>query len=177
MSVDLDTRPVLQEALSQDAAATLLYQEALYLDERRWDDWLALYAADARYWVPAWTAEGNPTADPDTEISLIFYDSRDGLEDRIWRLKSGLSIASNPLRRTAHLVTNVLVTDATVPGEAEVKASWNVSVYDPRRKTSHVFFGRYVYRLRHTEDGWRIAAKTIYLLNDSIPAVADVYML
>lgn len=177
MSANQSVRTPSQQGLTVAEAAALLYEEALYLDERRWDEWLGLYVEDARYWVPAWTAGGQPTADPDREISLIYYDSRAGLEDRVWRLKSGLSIASNPLRRTAHAVTNVLVTDITAEGEAEVKATWNVSVHDPRRKTSHVFFGRYAYRLRPTGQGWRIAAKTIFLLNDNIPAVADVYML
>lgn len=165
------------ERLSPQTAATLLYQEALFLDERRWDDWLDLYLPTARYWVPAWRNEAETTSDPDREISLIYYESRAGLEDRIWRLKSGLSIASNPLRRTAHAVTNVLVTDASTPGEVEVKATFNVGVFDPRRKTSHAFFGRYLYRLQSTDEGWRIASKTIVLLNDQIPAVADVYML
>ncbi len=165
------------DTLSAGEAATLLHQEALYLDERRWDEWLGLYLPTARYWVPAWKTESEPVSDPDREISLIYYESRAGLEDRIWRLKSGLSVASNPLRRTAHAVTNVLVTDASIPGEVEVKATFNVGVFDPRRKTSHAFFGRYLYRLRSTPEGWRIAAKTIVLLNDQIPAVADVYML
>ena len=165
------------DILSAEAAATLLFQEALYLDERRWEAWLGLYLPDARYWVPAWKSEAEPISDPDREISLIYYETRAGLEDRIWRLQSGQSIASNPLRRTAHAVTNVLVTDASTPGEGEVKATFNVGIFDPRRKTSHTFFGRYLYRLRSTEDGWRIAAKTIVLLNDQIPAVADVYML
>lgn len=163
--------------LTAEAAATLLYQEALALDEQRWDDWLAFYLPTARYWVPAWRNEGETTEDPDSEISLIFYESRASLEDRIWRLKSGSSVASNPLRRTAHLVTNVLVADASTSGEVDVKASFNVGVFDPRRKTSQAFFGRYVYRLKSTEDGWKIASKIIVLLNDNIPAVADVYML
>lgn len=165
------------ETLYADAAATLLYREALYLDERRWDEWLDLYLPTARYWVPAWRNEAEPISDPDCEISLIFYESRAGLEDRVWRLKSGMSVASNPLRRTSHAVTNVLVTDATMLGEVEVRATFNVGVFDPRRKTSHAFFGRYLYRLASTPVGWRIAAKTVFLLNDQIPAVADVYML
>lgn len=177
MSIGQDVCDVPSAMLTAETAATLLYQEALYLDERRWDEWLALYLQTARYWVPAWKSEGESTSDPDCEISLIYYESRAGLEDRIWRLKSGLSVASNPLRRTAHSVTNVLVSDASKPGEADVKATFNVGVFDPRRKTSHAFFGRYNYRLRHTPEGWRIAAKTILLMNDNIPAVADVYML
>lgn len=177
MSMEKDVRAVPPATLTAEGAATLLYQEALCLDERRWDEWLALYLPTARYWVPAWKSEGEPTSDPDREISLIYYESRAGLEDRIWRLKSGLSVASNPLRRTAHSVTNVLVSDVATAGEVDVKATFNVGVFDPRRKTSHAFFGRYNYRLSHTQDGWRIASKTVLLMNDNIPAVADVYML
>jgi len=36
----------------------VIHREALYLDERRWDDWLALYHDDAEFWVPAWRGLG-----------------------------------------------------------------------------------------------------------------------
>jgi benzoate/toluate 1,2-dioxygenase beta subunit len=42
----------------------LLYREAAYLDERRWQEWLALYADDAEFWLPAWDEDGRPTDDP-----------------------------------------------------------------------------------------------------------------
>ena len=34
-------------------AARVLYEEARALDEQRFEDWLALYAPDAVYWIPA----------------------------------------------------------------------------------------------------------------------------
>lgn len=167
----------MSETLTTGAAAALLYAEALCLDERRWQDWLDLYVEDAVYWVPAWKSEAEPTADPDAEISLIYYSSRSGLQDRVWRLKSGQSLASAPLRRTAHLVSNVQVVDQPSTSEAAVKASFAVHNHDPRGQTSHVFFGLYHYGLRLQDDAWKIARKRILLLNDHIPAVADVYML
>lgn len=163
--------------LTVEAATALLYSEGLALDERRWDDWLALYAEDATYWVPAWKNEAETTTDPNAELSLIYYESRAGLEDRIWRLKSGLSVASNPLRRTTHVISNILLGATAEDGSVEVKASGVTHVYDPRRKGADVFFGLYVYRLKSVEGGWRIAAKTVRLMNDNIPAVLDVYML
>ena len=163
-------------ALTNEAAAQVLHAEGLALDERRWDDWLALYAEDAAYWVPAWKSESETTADPDSELSLVYYDNREGLVDRIWRLKSGLSVASNPLRRTAHMMSNIQVVAAE--GDVwTVKASGAVHVYDPKRKVQTVFFSLYEYRMRQTSDGWRIAGKTVRLLNDNIPSVLDVYML
>ena len=65
--------------------ADLLYQEAAYLDERRWSAWLALYTEDAGFLVPAWDEDAKLTNDPQSQLSLIYYNSRVGLEDRIWR--------------------------------------------------------------------------------------------
>ncbi|MGQ7064759.1 MAG: aromatic-ring-hydroxylating dioxygenase subunit beta [Caulobacterales bacterium] len=164
-------------ALTYEDARDLLFAEGNALDERRWEDWLGLYTEDAVYWVPAWKNETETTGDPDSELSMIYYESRAGLEDRVWRLKSGLSVASNPLRRTAHMLSHIQLAGEHESGDALVKASGCVHVYDPKRKVQHVFFGLYTYRLRQGQEGWQIAGKTVRLLNDTIPAVADVYML
>src|SRR5690606_22133514 len=85
----------------------LLFAEAAALDEKRWDDWLTLFAEDVEYWVPAWDSEHEQTNDPNTEISFIYYDGRSGLEDRVYRLRLNQSSASIPLPRTCHQVTNI----------------------------------------------------------------------
>ena len=160
--------------LPRAEAEALLFREALYLDRHEWDAWLALYEPDCEFWMPAWRDEGNPTSDPDTELSLIYYRGRRNLEDRVWRLRSGTSVASLPLARTAHAVTNVLV-ERAAETESAVTASFTVHRFDPRAQTSHVFFGRYEYLLRSVGQEWRIARKKILLLNDVIPTVLDFY--
>ena len=55
----------------------------MLLDERRWDEWIALYAPDCEYWVPTWRDEENLTSDPQAELSHIYYANRAGLEDRV----------------------------------------------------------------------------------------------
>lgn len=47
-----------------------LYHEARLLDEKRWDEWLALFTEDAHYWVPL--ARGQ--ADAETHTSLAYED-------------------------------------------------------------------------------------------------------
>jgi benzoate/toluate 1,2-dioxygenase subunit beta len=160
-------------SLSRQEAEEFLYREALLLDRGDWDEWLELYLPDAIFWMPAWRDESVPTADPDSELSLIYYRGRRNLEDRVWRARSGLSVASTPRPRTVHAVTNVLV-DAD-EGEAEVSACFSVHLHDPRSERSHVFFGRYEYRLHQLGGDWRIARKKILLLNDVIPTVVDFY--
>ncbi len=157
--------------ITREEAEDLLSREALCLDRRQWDAWLALFTQDCVYWMPAWRDEETMTEDPDSELSLIWYKGRHNLEDRVWRVKSGLSVASIPLMRTAHLVTNVIM-----EGEDRVSASFAVHVHNPKRRENHAFFGRYEYRLARANGALLIAEKKIMLMNDMIPAVADFYM-
>jgi len=153
--------------------ADLLYQEAAYLDERRWAEWLALYTEDAEFWVPAWDEDGRPTDDPQSQLSLIYYSSRAGLEDRVWRIQSGLSAASSPLIRTCHLITNVRITDMG-DRQAHVSSHWQVQVYRPEQQQAFTYFGFYEHRLRLEGEQLRIARKKIMLLNDVVESVLDI---
>ena len=162
------------EALA--TGSEVMYREARLLDLQRWDDWLAMYEEDCVYWVPAWDGEHRTTDDPQAEISLIYYASRAGLQDRVWRIRSGKSIASVPLARTTHLVGNVELLHGD-DRELELCASWTVHVYRNKRKEHQMLFGRYEHTLRRGGDGWRIARKKIILVNDTISTMVDVYCL
>ena len=158
-------------------AQSVLFREALCLDTQRWDDWLALYAEDASFWMPAWTDEHTLSASPDAELSLIYCAARAGLEDRVWRIRSGLSAASTPLPRTAHAVSSCVVSEVETESgpRVRVESSWTCHVHNPKHRTEHVFFGRYEHWLRQAPQGWRIAAKKIVLMNDVIPTMLDFY--
>jgi 3-phenylpropionate/cinnamic acid dioxygenase small subunit len=162
----------------KDEVAELLYREAAFLDRQDWDNWLALFAEDVEFWVPAWKSEAAPTDDPDREISLLYYPSRLGLEERVQRLRTGKSLTTQPALRTAHMIGNILL-GATSEAFCEVESSWIVHLYDPRLKTQHVLFGRYEHSLRREGDdsALKIARKKILLLNDHIPTMIDFYCL
>jgi len=162
------------EPINQAAAAEFLYREALLLDSGAWAEWLDLYSQDAVYWLPAWRDEVEPTQDPDTELSLIYYRGRRNLEDRVWRARSGQSVASTPRPRTVHGITNVLLLQCD-DESAETSACFTVHLRDVRADRTHVFFGRYEHRLVRIEGRWLIASKKILLLNDVIPTVVDFY--
>ncbi len=151
----------------------LLIREAELLDKRRWDEWLALMAPDVEYWIPAWDSELEHTNDPDSELSLVYYSSRAGLEDRVYRIRTGQSSASNPLPRTCHMVGNVRA-DFHSDAACGVEANWQVLSY--RLEETTTFFGFYEYLLERTGDDWRIKRKKIVVLNALIPAVLDIYL-
>lgn len=133
-----------------NAICAFLYREARLLDDRQWDEWLGCYAADVRYWMPAWDDNDQITQDPQSEISLIYYPNRDGLEDRVFRIKTERSGASTPEPRTSHTVSNVEVL-ATRGDEIDLR--YNFQTLNHRYKVTDQFFGTIFVTLRQTAGG------------------------
>jgi len=159
-------------SIPYDKICAFLFREARLLDDRRWDEWLTCYARDVTYWMPAWDDDDAITEDPHSQISLIFYPNRDGLEDRVFRIKTERSGASTPEPRTSHNVNNVeVVADR---GE-EVDLRYNFHTLNHRYKVTDQFFGTMFVTLRRDGDKLLIANKKIVLKNDYIRQVIDVY--
>ena len=158
----------------KSAAERLLFLEARYLDLKEWDVWAALYEEDAEYWVPSWLNEYDLVLDPASCVSFIYHDSRAQLLERIARIESRKSITALPLPRTLHLISNIVVTEAT-DAVADVQSCWTTHVYDPRTCKEHVHFGMYHHRVRRYDDRLSIARKKITIMNDRIPTVLDFY--
>jgi 3-phenylpropionate/cinnamic acid dioxygenase small subunit len=93
----------------------------------------------------------------------------------VWRLNSGLSVASTPLRRTSHMTSGILVEAGD--SEAKASAAFTVQCFDPKRRAAHAFFGRYEYQFGLRDGDWKITRKVTILANDQIPSVADFYLL
>jgi 3-phenylpropionate/cinnamic acid dioxygenase small subunit len=152
----------------------VLEREALYLDEWRWDEWLALFTEDCEFWMPAWKTGETMTSDPETELSHFYYASRAGLADRLVRLRSGRSAASTPLPRTTHMLANIRLVGPASDDRMRLRSSWVTHVYFPRTKQSHAFFGRSEHELGRDGDCWLIRRKKIVLQNDYIPTMLDI---
>jgi benzoate/toluate 1,2-dioxygenase beta subunit/anthranilate 1,2-dioxygenase (deaminating, decarboxylating) small subunit len=157
------------------AGVELLEREAAYLDERRWDEWLALYTSDCEYWAPAWRADGTPTENPRMELSHVYCASRAGLEDRVLRIRSGRSPASTPHPRTTHLIGGILPLETPTAERQRLRSSWACHVFFPRSNESHAYFGRSEHELVLQEGRWQIARKKVLLQNDYIPGMLDIY--
>lgn len=164
-----------QELLRQ--GGILLQQEGRYLDEQRWDAWIDLFDSECEYWVPTWKGDETLATDPQREISHIYYSNRSGLEDRIARIRSGMSPASKPLLRTTHTISSVLPMGLLSANEMRLCSSWMTHVFSPASKKIHVFFGRSEYLLAPCEPAWRIKKKKVILMNDYVPGMLDVYCL
>ena len=155
------------------AVAEFLYREARLLDARKFGDWLELFCDDAVFWVPAVGMDGVHTAEPETSLNFIYIVGRAGLEARVFRVESGGSLASNPLPRTRHLVTNVMV---DTDGPAEVRAFANTQVVAfCEARGQQILTGSYEYIVRKEHGRLRIARKKVLLLEYVIDGYFDFF--
>lgn len=93
---------------SFDEIAAFLYAEARALDDRDFDRWLGFYHEDCPFWMPAWDDFDALTEDPQSEISLIYYPDKQGIIDRVFRIKTDRSSATSlPEPRTQHHISNI----------------------------------------------------------------------
>ena len=160
--------------ISHDAVRDFLYREARYLDDKDWDNWLELYAADASFWMPSWDDNDELTEDPQKEISLIWYGNRGGLEDRVFRIKTERSSASVPDTRTSHNISNIELLEVA-DGQCKVRFNWHTLSF--RYKTVDSYFGSSFYTLDVRGETPLIKAKKVILKNDYVRQVIDIYHL
>ncbi|MGC8116213.1 anthranilate 1,2-dioxygenase small subunit [Metapseudomonas otitidis] len=151
-----------------------LYRACELCDAQDWDAYLALFDEQCEFHLPQWDSEHVYTRDPKREMSLIYYASRAGLEDRVFRIRTGKAASTVPMPRTLHSISNVRIVEQA-DGQLEVRANWHTLFH--RLGESGQFFGHATYRLKPHGDSWLITRKHILLLNDRINAVLDFYHL
>lgn len=149
------------ERIDRGTIEAFLFREARYADENRYDEWLALWAQDAIYWVPA----NIDDYDPDEHVSII-YDDRERLEDRIARLKSGGAWAQEPQSRMRRVVSNI---EIETFANGEIEAVSNFALGELRRGRDAVYFAQQVHRLRPGPEGLRLAYKKVMLVRNNEP--------
>jgi len=172
----MSTLDMTRETLSYREICAFLYHEARLLDDRRFDEWLECYSPDAEYWMPAWTDDDELCTDPQTEISLIYYANRRGLEDRVYRLNTERSSASTPEPRSAHFIGNVEVLESR-DGQVDLRYNWHTLSH--RYQQTQQFFGTTFLTLDTAGVSGdrmpKILKKKIVLKDDYIHQVIDIY--
>ena len=134
-----------------------LFREARMIDERRWEDWLALFTEDAEYWVPQeWGQES-----PKDHVSL-FYETVQLLRMRTDRLERDLAPLEWPKTRTNHHLTNIIVDDDR---DAALTAHAYLIFAEHRRDELRWFSARSTWQLQTDGDSFRIVRKRVDLLN------------
>jgi benzoate/toluate 1,2-dioxygenase beta subunit len=144
------------DAATREQCRMLLHREARLLDQGRFEDWLALYAAQCIYWVPA-----TPGGDPRREVAVAFDDRR-RLEDRVYRLRTGHAWSQAPASRTVRMISNIEVFPASETG---VMVRSNFLLTDWRAGETRFWSGWCGHRLRHRAGRYEIEVRQVNLVD------------
>jgi len=96
----MDPTPVTtRTAITRDDLVAFVLNEARLLDEKRYDEWYALFTDDARYWIPLQHGQ----LDAVTHNSLMHEDKL-LLRLRIDRLSHARAFSQQPVSRSMHVL-------------------------------------------------------------------------
>jgi len=160
----------INRLLLQQEVEDFLCHEADLLDERRYEEWLALLTEDVRYWMPMrrnvkvddlereFTREG-------LDISW-FDEGKETLIRRVRQIQTGIHWAEEPVSRISHMISNVRLLEANpswaVPAEVTVRCRF--LVYRNRVETeTDILVGKREDLLRHINGEWKVAQRKILL--------------
>jgi benzoate/toluate 1,2-dioxygenase beta subunit len=138
-------------------AEQLLFRQADLLDKRQWDDFIALFADDGVYWMPA-----SPEQTTGEGVPSIFYEDRNLMRVRMKRVTHPHAWSQAPEWGTNHVVSNVMIARETA-GEIEVHSRFHMMEF--RRDATRHFAGSYVHHLKKTPQGWRIRMQRVDMVN------------
>jgi 3-phenylpropionate/cinnamic acid dioxygenase small subunit len=116
VSVEASTSELqLLQLLLQREVEAFYTREAELLDDRRFTEWLDLFADDVRYWMPIArnVAFDRPTDEYTRERADAnwFDEGKDDLSKRVQQIEGGDHWVEEPRSRTTHAVTNVNVAE------------------------------------------------------------------
>jgi len=145
-------------ARAQHDAEQFLYRQAALLDDKQWQDWIDLFAADGIYWMPPdasyKTWDGQPA---------IFAEDRNLMTVRMRRVLHPDAGSQRPLWGTNHVVSNVIVDKAARNGDLTVRSRFHMM--ELRRDDVRHFAGQYTHHLKKAKGGYRIKLQRVDMTN------------
>jgi 3-phenylpropionate/cinnamic acid dioxygenase small subunit len=168
MSVDATQEAGLAQLLLQREVEAFYTKEVELLDDRRFTEWLDLFADDVRYFMPI--ARNVAFDRPEHEYTREradanwFDEGKDDLSKRVQQIVGGDHWAEEPRSRTIHAVTNVNVAEVR---DAELTVHSRIIISQHRQDDDiNTFIGKRVDVLRRGA-ALQVAHRTIYL-NQSV---------
>jgi benzoate/toluate 1,2-dioxygenase beta subunit len=149
---------LVTDTAERDRFRGLIEREARLLDQLNFDEWLAMYAPECIYWVPATPESG----DPRREVAISFDDRR-RMEDRIFRLRTGYAWSQAPKSRTVRMVSNVEVFAAGGDDIRMVRSNYQIGEFRP--DGVRYLTGWCAHRFERHQRDWKIKVRQVNLID------------
>jgi 3-phenylpropionate/cinnamic acid dioxygenase small subunit len=151
--------------------AAFVYREARLIDERRFQEWLDLFAEDGRYWLPMRRDQTDPVA----EQSITYEDKPLLLKARVLRLAAGKAYSDSPPVLCQHVLQAPEVEE--LDHAANRYRTRTAFIYAEFRQDEQlVLAGTARHTLRLDAGALRIVEKRVDLLNAGAP-MATIFLM
>lgn len=146
-------------SVSRNQIIDFIYDEARMLDEGRYDDWLALWLEDGRYWMPL----DYKQSDARMMTSLMDEDMF-MLRLRVERLNGARTFSQKPKSRCHHVIQRPCI-DKFDEANGVFKTNTSVHYVETRLDEQQLLALTATHDLRVVDGKLRIANKRVDLLN------------
>src|SRR2546429_7112748 len=134
---------------TQHAVEQFLYRQAELLDEKRWQDYIDLFAEDGMYWMPP-----EPSHATWDGMPAIFAEDKNLMTVRMKRVLHPDAWSQRPLWGTNHVVGNVVVERESPNGDVVARSRFHMM--ELRRDDLRHFAGLYIHHLQKTKAADRL---------------------
>ena len=141
----------------QQEVEQFLYRQSELLDTKQWQAWIALFADDGVYWMPA-----DPAHTHWDGVPSIFAEDKNLMNVRMKRVLHPDAWSQRPLWGTNHVVSNIII-ESHDSGEIVVRSRFHMM--ELRRDDVRHFAGAYRHLLKKTADGYRIKLQRVDMTN------------
>ena len=140
-----------------------IYDEAFALDNMRWDDWLAMFHKDGRYWMPLEWQQDDPILKPS-----LMYEDWLLLTIRVERLNGDRTFSQKPKSRCHHLLQQPRIVSM---GEEDGVYKTRTSFIYTETRGDHLdrYSGWVSHELVAVDGALKIMLKRIDLINFDAP--------
>lgn len=146
----------------QSEIMNLYYQEAYYLDNRKYKEWLELLTDDIKYRMPLReTVEGVGVDDISVDSSF-FEETKISLRTRVNRLYTKSAWVENPATRQRHFITNIYIESTDEDTIYKVRSYFLFKRSRGSTTDIEEMFGERHDTIRWEQNQWKIATRAVY---------------
>ncbi|MDT8859703.1 3-phenylpropionate/cinnamic acid dioxygenase subunit beta [Alkalihalobacillus sp. MEB130] len=145
----------------KDQITNLLYQEAYYLDNRMYKEWLELLSDDLEYKMPLRETVEGVNIDNISVDSAFYEETKASLRTRVNRLYTKSAWVENPATRQRHFISNIVVEAGDNPDEFKVRSYF---LYKRSRGSTidlEEMFGQRNDIVKKIDGDWKVCSRTI----------------
>ena len=150
-----------QDAALQQQIEEFLFHQSELLDTKNWQAYIALFAEQGIYWMPA-----RPEQTEWLDSPSIFAEDRPLMTVRMERITHPNAWSQAPLWETSHIVGNVVIEEA---GPAALRVRSRFQVQELRRDAVRSFAGTYRHTLLRRGEDFQIELQRVDLMNAQAP--------